>query len=76
MTQIPGFLPLSTPWPEFDENSINQYAQWLNAFADYLTKNVNLFSHQPVRFFLLLCFQCLTWLSFCRIIFRHYSKLF
>lgn len=50
MTQIPGFLPLSTPWPEFDENLMNQYAQWLNAFADYLTKNVNLFSHQPDYF--------------------------
>ena len=51
MAQIPGFLPLPTPWPTFDENAMHQYQQWLNAFADYLNKNVNLFSPQPVRRF-------------------------
>ncbi|CAF2668288.1 unnamed protein product [Rotaria sp. Silwood2] len=49
MTQIPNFSPLTSPWSNIDENTKNQYSQWLNAFCDYMTKKSAEFSRQPVR---------------------------
>ncbi|CAF0816535.1 unnamed protein product [Rotaria sordida] len=44
--QIPNFLPLNSPWPDFDENIKSRYILWLNAFCDYMTKRSEEFSRQ------------------------------
>lgn len=49
MAQIPGFLPLNSPWPNLDETATSQYFQWLNAFCDYINKQSVDFSRQSVR---------------------------
>jgi hypothetical protein len=48
MIQIPNFLPLNSPWLDFDENNKSQYIQWLNAFSDYMKKRSAEFSRQSV----------------------------
>lgn len=57
MMQIPGFLPIPTPWLSLDEIQTNQYVQWLNAFTDYMNRHSNLFSHQSVHLSLSLNFH-------------------
>jgi hypothetical protein len=48
MMQIPGFLPIPSPWPDIDDHIRNQYKQWLHAFENYMTKQCNEFSRQTV----------------------------
>ncbi|CAF1135967.1 unnamed protein product [Adineta steineri] len=44
---IADFLPLNSPWPNFDENNRSKYIQWLTAFCDYMIKRSTDFSLQP-----------------------------
>lgn len=49
ITQIPNFLPLTSPWPDLDDYTKNQYIIWLNAFCDYMKQRSEEFFHHLVN---------------------------